>query len=189
MEFGGTFLNKYLERNNGKPGSDGVVRGSVRRTTDAFELATAVLFQNPIQNFALAPNNLTDAPALALDFLREVPTTWDEIKYIGGEPGVSAVIARRHGDTWYAGAINASDTELSLDVKVVASALGVAMDNKGQSAVKGSGPSGVKAASVSSGDVSVLCTADGELQSLTKFRKPLRIPRNDGAVIIVRLPE
>ena len=192
MEFGGTFLNKYLERNNGKPGSDGVVRGSVRRTTDAFELATAVLFQNPIQNFALAPNNLTDAPALALDFLREVPTTWDEIKYIGGEPGASAVIARRHVNTWYAGAINASDTELSLDVKVVASALGVAMDNKRSSAARGTAGSSASADGVavsSATSVEVLCTADGELKSLTKFRKPLRIPRNDGAVIILRLPE
>jgi hypothetical protein len=50
MEFGGTFLNKRLNRNN-----DG---GSIRKTTDVFQLATAVLFQNPIQNFALAPNNL-----------------------------------------------------------------------------------------------------------------------------------
>ena len=190
MEFGGTFLNKYLERNNGKPGSDGVVRGTVRRTTDAFELATAVLFQNPIQNFALAPNNLTDAPALALDFLREVPTTWDEIKYIGGEPGVSAVIARRHGNTWYVGAINASDTVLSLDVKVVASALGVAVSGKHSSAARGTAGSSASADGVavsSATSVEVLCTADGELQSLTKFRKPLRIPRNDGAVMIVRL--
>ena len=79
MEFGGTFLNKRLERNNGKPDANGRVRGTIRRTTDAFELATAILFQNPIQNFAIAPNNLEDAPAAALDFLREVPTTWDDI--------------------------------------------------------------------------------------------------------------
>ena len=50
MEFGGVFLNKRLNR-----GNDG---GTTRRTTDIFQLATAVLFQNPIQNFALAPNNL-----------------------------------------------------------------------------------------------------------------------------------
>ena len=49
MEFGGVFLNKRLNRSN-----DG---GTIRRTTDIFQLATAVLFQNPIQNFALAPNN------------------------------------------------------------------------------------------------------------------------------------
>lgn len=47
MEFGGTFLNKRYNRTN-----DG---GTTRRTSDVFQLATAVLFQNPIQNFALAP--------------------------------------------------------------------------------------------------------------------------------------
>lgn len=56
MEFGGVFLNKRLNR-----GNDG---GTTRRTTDIFQLATAVLFQNPIQNFALAPNNLADAPGV-----------------------------------------------------------------------------------------------------------------------------
>ena len=79
MEFGGTFLNKRLNRNN-----DG---GSIRKTTDVFQLATAVLFQNPIQNFALAPNNLTDAPQVCLDFMKQVPTTWDETRFIDGYPG------------------------------------------------------------------------------------------------------
>ena len=50
MEFGGTFLNKRYNRTN-----DG---GNIRRTTDVFQLATAVLFQNPIQNFALAPKQM-----------------------------------------------------------------------------------------------------------------------------------
>ena len=59
MEFGGVLLNKRLNRTN-----DG---GQIRRTTDVFQLATSILFQNPIQNFALAPNNLTDAPAIAID--------------------------------------------------------------------------------------------------------------------------
>ena len=71
MEFGGVFLNKRLNRSN-----DG---GTIRRTTDIFQLATAVLFQNPIQNFALAPNNLTDAPQICLDFMKQVP-------YLGRDP-------------------------------------------------------------------------------------------------------
>ena len=87
MEFGGTFLNKRLNRNN-----DG---GSIRKTTDVFQLATAVLFQNPIQNFALAPNNLTDAPQVCLDFMKQVPTTWDETRFIDGYPGKYVVLARR----------------------------------------------------------------------------------------------
>ena len=108
MEFGGTFLNKRLNKgNNG---------GSHRRTSDVFQLATAVLFQNPIQNFALAPNNLTDAPQLCLDFLKEIPTEWDEVKYIDGYPGKYVVLARRSGDKWYVAAINAEKETLKLNV-------------------------------------------------------------------------
>ena len=108
MEFGGTFLNKRLNR-----GNDG---GTIRRTTDVFQLATAVLFQNPIQNFALAPNNLTDAPQLCINFMKQVPTTWDEVRFIDGYPGKYVVLARRHGDTWYVAGINATQEPLKLKV-------------------------------------------------------------------------
>ncbi|WP_455587113.1 glycoside hydrolase family 97 protein [Bacteroides sp.] len=110
MEFGGCFLNKRLNR-----GNDG---GSVRRTTDVFQLATTVLFQNPIQNFALAPNNLTDAPQLCLDFLKKVPTVWDETRFIDGYPGKYVVLARRHGDCWYVAAVNAGKETLKLTLEL-----------------------------------------------------------------------
>lgn len=160
MEFGGTFLNKRLERNNGKPDANGRVRGTIRRTTDAFELATAILFQNPIQNFAIAPNNLEDAPAAALDFLREVPTTWDDIQYISGEPGRNVAIARKHGNTWYIGAVNASEETFSLDVKALEARFG--------------------------GKASVLGTVKDELSSITGYKKPLKIKANDGLVVVIR---
>lgn len=114
MEFGGVFLNKRLNRSN-----DG---GAIRRTTDIFQLATAVLFQNPIQNFALAPNNLTDAPQICLDFMKQVPTTWDETRFIDGYPGRYIVLARRHGNTWYIAAVNATaePLKLKLDLPVLA---------------------------------------------------------------------
>ncbi|MCD8310523.1 MAG: glycoside hydrolase family 97 protein [Prevotellaceae bacterium] len=106
MEFGGCFLNKRLNK-----GNDG---GTIRRTTDVFELATCVLFQNPIQHFALAPGNLEDAPQVCLDYLKQMPTTWDETRFIDGYPGRYIVLARRHGDTWYVAAVNATDTPLTL---------------------------------------------------------------------------
>ncbi len=108
MEYGGSFLNKRMNK-----GNDG---GNVRRTTDAFQLAVAVLFQNPVQNFALAPNNLTDAPAVAIDFMKNVPTTWDDTKYIAGEPGKYVVIARRHGDTWYVAGVSNLEKPVKLDL-------------------------------------------------------------------------
>lgn len=108
MEFGGTFLNKRMNR-----GNDG---GPTRVTTDIFQLATAVAFQNPVQNFALAPNNLTDVPAFEIDFMKEIPTVWDEVKFIDGYPGRYVVLARRHGQDWYVAALNAGKETLKLTV-------------------------------------------------------------------------
>ena len=106
MEFGGCFLNKRLNRNN-----DG---GTTRRTTDVFQLATTVLLQNPVQNFALAPNNLKDVPAVCMDFMKRVATTWDETRFVDGYPGKYVVLARRQGDTWYLAAVNAGKEPLKL---------------------------------------------------------------------------
>lgn len=110
MEYGGTFLNKRLNR-----GNDG---GNRRMTSDAFQLALAVIYQSPVQNFALAPNNLTDADPIALDFMREVPTLWDDVALLEGYPGKFVVISRRSGDKWYVAGINAEKEakELTLNL-------------------------------------------------------------------------
>ena len=100
MDFGGSALNKRYSKGND--------RGTYRRTSDVYALATAVLFQSSVQHFALAPNNLEDAPAWAIDFMKQVPTCWDEVRYIDGYPGRYAIIARRAGNTWYVAGINAT---------------------------------------------------------------------------------
>lgn len=110
LEFGGCFLNKYLNKSNS--------HGRERRTSDVFQLATTVLFQNPIQYFAITPNNRTDAPAYCLDFLATVPTVWDETRFIDGYPGKYIVLARRHGDRWYVAAVNATQETLRLTVEL-----------------------------------------------------------------------
>lgn len=108
MEFGGTILNERLNR-----GNDG---GTYRRTSDNFQLATAILFQNPVQMFGLCPNNLEDAPAEAMNFMRNVPTTWNDTRYIDGYPGKYVILARRHGDQWYVAAINNTGEPLKVEV-------------------------------------------------------------------------
>lgn len=111
MDFGGSALNKYYNAAN-KPG------GSRRVTSDVFALATAVLFQSPVQHFALAPGNLTDAPAWAVDFMKEVPVLWDETRYIDGYPGKYVVLARRHGDTWYIAGVNAQKEPVTVALEL-----------------------------------------------------------------------
>lgn len=111
MDFGGTILNKHLSKDN--------VHGRTRRTSDLFQIATAVLFQTPVQNFALAPNNLTDAPEWAISFMKDVPTTWNDVRFIDGQPGKYLVLARRSGEKWYVAAINAQDQPLNLSKTVI----------------------------------------------------------------------
>ena len=157
MEFGGSFQNKYMTRDN-QPRPKG--HTNTRLTTSCFSLATAVLYQNPIQNFALAPNNLQDAPAVAMDFMRQVPTTWDEIRYIDGYPGEYQVIARRSGDVWYLAAINATPQPLKLTLDLAwlsASTLRL----------------------YSGGDHPVVTTP-----KLKKQKLDLTLPTNDGVVLI-----
>lgn len=110
MEFGPVLLNKRHNRTN-----DG---GRVRKTTDIFQLATAVLFQNAVQMFALAPNNLDDVPSFEIDFMKQIPTTWDETRFIDGYPGRYCILARRNGEKWYIAAINATDDQLSVKVNL-----------------------------------------------------------------------
>ena len=104
MDFGGSTLNKFYGADN--------KRGTVRRTSDVYALATAVLFQSAVQHFAMAPNNLTDAPAWAVEFMKQVPTTWDEVRFIDGYPGKYIIMARRTGDKWFVVGINAEEKPL-----------------------------------------------------------------------------
>ena len=108
MDFGGSALNKHYSADN--------KRGTTRRTSDVYALATAVLFQSSVQHFALAPNNLEDAPSWAIAFMKEVPTTWDEIRFIDGYPGKYVIIARRSGSKWYIAGINAESQALKTTI-------------------------------------------------------------------------
>ncbi|CAD0001037.1 glycoside hydrolase family 97 protein [Flavobacterium salmonis] len=112
MDFGGSALNKFYNSDN-IPN-----KGSKRITSDVFALAAAVLFQSGVQHFALAPNNLTDAPDWAINFMKEVPTTWDEVRFLDGFPGKYVVLARRKGTKWYIAGVNAQKEILKLKIKL-----------------------------------------------------------------------
>ena len=104
MDFGGSTLNKHYNKDN--------QHGTTRKTSDVFALATAVLFQSSVQHFAMAPNNLEDAPAWAVDFMKQVPTTWDETRFIDGYPGKYCIMARRAGTKWFVVGITSDGTPL-----------------------------------------------------------------------------
>lgn len=120
MDFGGSTLNWYYNKYN-QPGKG----GGHRITSDVFALATAVLFQSPVQHFSMAPGNLTDAPAWTLDFMKQVPTTWEDIRFIDGYPGKYVVLARKSQQgKWYLTAVNGTKETLKLKLPVDMFAVG-----------------------------------------------------------------
>jgi hypothetical protein len=110
MDFGPVFFNKRFGKTNNA--------GNIRRTTDAFQVATSVLYYSPIQNFGITPNNLTEQPDFVLDFMKNVPVEWDETRFIDGYPGKFVVLARRHDDKWFIVGTNAENKTLMLKLSL-----------------------------------------------------------------------
>ncbi|QKZ14162.1 glycoside hydrolase family 97 protein [Spirosoma sp. KUDC1026] len=87
-----------------------------RATTPAFELATSVLFLSGIQHFAETADGMTHVPADVKEFLRQLPNSWDDVRFIDGEPGKQLIIARKTGNKWYVAGVNGEKTDKALSV-------------------------------------------------------------------------
>ena len=106
MDWGGIIMNKYLSKDNKSRHS--------RKTTDIFEMASGIIMQTSVQCVAMQPNNLEELPQFEMDFLKALPTTWDETRYIDGYPGKYVILARRHGNDWYVAGLSAQKQPLTL---------------------------------------------------------------------------
>jgi alpha-glucosidase len=82
------------------------IRNIERRTSSAFELALAVLFTSGIQHYAEIPEGMAKAPGYVREFMKGVPASWDDVRFVAGDPGKFAVLARRSGTRWYVAGIN-----------------------------------------------------------------------------------
>ena len=117
FDWGGVMMNKYMSRDNKSRHQ--------RFTSDVFEMATAITNQSSVNCVCLYPNNLEDVPQWELDWLKAVPTAWEDVKFIAGYPTQYAVVARKassaNGSTaqksngkWFVGGLNATDKPLTL---------------------------------------------------------------------------
>ena len=117
FDWGGVMMNKYMSCDNKSRHQ--------RFTSDVFEMATAITNQSSVNCVCLYPNNLEDVPQCELDWLKAVPTAWEDVKFIAGYPTQYAVVARKassaNGSTaqksngkWFVGGLNATDKPLTL---------------------------------------------------------------------------
>ena len=104
-----------------------------RRTSSAFELALSVLFTSGIQHYAEIPEGMAKAPEYVRDFLRNVPSVWDDMRFLSGEPGHYVILARRGGARWYVAGVNADTTTrtTSIDLHDVRGATGLLISDGG----------------------------------------------------------
>ncbi|MDG4782079.1 glycoside hydrolase family 97 catalytic domain-containing protein [Micromonospora sp. WMMD961] len=77
--------------------------GTRVQTTSTAQLALSTIFYSPLQMLADTPENYAAHPGFA--YLKDLPTSWDESRVLDSAIGDYTTTARRHGDTWYVGAI------------------------------------------------------------------------------------
>ena len=91
-------------------------RGPEMMGTPTHQLATYVVYENYLPMVADYPAAYEDR--LGIEFISQVPVTWDETRVINGQVGDFITIARRKGDVWYVGSMadgNARTLAIPLD--------------------------------------------------------------------------
>jgi alpha-glucosidase len=84
--------------------------------TRSRQLAMTVIYPSPLLVLCDSPQNYRGQPGV--EFLRNLPTVWDETVVLEGDVAKSIVIARRSGTRWYLAAMNGDDaTQLQVPLK------------------------------------------------------------------------
>ncbi|MFH1965438.1 MAG: glycoside hydrolase family 97 protein, partial [Acidobacteriota bacterium] len=89
-----------MNRENFKP----IFNQPMSMGTRCHQLAMFVIYESPLQMLADNPSNYYKEPE-CMEFIEAVPTTWDETAVLHAAVSDYAVMARKHGDTWFIGAM------------------------------------------------------------------------------------
>jgi alpha-glucosidase len=73
--------------------------------TRCHQIAMYVVYESPLQMLADSPSHYL-REAETTEFLRPIPTVWDETRVLDARIGDYVVVARRKGQDWFVGAMN-----------------------------------------------------------------------------------
>jgi len=86
------------------------------QTTRGHGLGMFVVYESPFQMVADSPDVYENGAGFG--FVKTVPTSWDETRFLAGDIDDYVVVARRKGKDWYIGAMgNEKPHEISLPLK------------------------------------------------------------------------
>ncbi len=86
--------------------------GPQTQTTRGAALAMYVVYESPLQSVADSPDAYRGGQGV--DFLTDVPSSWDETRFLAGDLGTFVAVARRKGDRWYVGAMTDAARTITL---------------------------------------------------------------------------
>jgi hypothetical protein len=90
-----------------------------RKTSNAHELALAVVYQSGLLHFADEPKSYRSQPDYVRDFMGRVPAQFEDMKFLDGYPGQYVIIARRaKGEQWFVGGISGMKTEKEIELSL-----------------------------------------------------------------------
>ncbi len=92
-------------------------------TTRGQAVAMYVVYDSPSQMVSDSPLAYKKPDGSwedGVDFLKIVPTTWDETRFVSGDIGEDVVLARRSGDTWYIGAMTDKARSVTVNLDFLA---------------------------------------------------------------------
>jgi hypothetical protein len=86
-------------------------------TSNAYELALSVVYQSGILHLADRAESYLNLDNETRLMLKNLPTVWDDTKFIAGEPGKYVVLARKKEGKWYVAGINGQDFPQKITIK------------------------------------------------------------------------
>jgi len=88
------------------------------KTTYGHEIALPIVFQSSLLHFADKVSIFQELPDFAKDYLKEIPVSWDQTKFLEGYPGQYVILARKKEGIWYFGGINGTSDTLNIDLNL-----------------------------------------------------------------------
>ena len=79
------------------------------KNTHGHQLAASLVFYSPLLTLFWYDKPELSQGEPELEWFDQLKTTWDETRYLAGQPGEQVVVARRSGDVWYVAAMTGDE--------------------------------------------------------------------------------
>lgn len=85
--------------------------------THAYQMAMSIIYEAGLKIFAEHGRKLLEWPGR--EMIQDIPSGWDETRFIEGKPASHIILARRKGQDWYIGGMTDSSRRVTIPLKML----------------------------------------------------------------------